>query len=100
MEPVYEEAHYSGFGSALRRADLLGLRWKRVGLLDGTVTVAETWTRDAFDTPKSEASYRTVALGSVALQARGPSGRASGFREDEDIVFTIQTSGRRSTRRS
>jgi integrase len=52
--------------AGLRRGEILGLRWRHVSLADpacATLRVRETWVRGAPDTPKSEKSERTIALG-------------------------------------
>ena len=55
----------------MRRGELLGLRWQRVSLADPagpSVRVQETFVRDQWETPKSEASERTIALGPVVAE--------------------------------
>jgi integrase len=64
--------------AGLRRGEILGLRWKDVALADpagATLRVRETFVRGHVDTPKSEKSERTLALG------------------DDEHVFVSQTGG-------
>jgi integrase len=52
--------------AGLRRGEILGLRWQDVALADpagATLRVRETFVRGQADTPKSEKSERTIALG-------------------------------------
>jgi integrase len=50
---------------ALRRGELLALRWQDVELLDGRLQVRQAYVRGEFQTPKSRASRRTLELGPV-----------------------------------
>jgi len=51
--------------TGIRRAELLGLRWKHVALADPVgpcIAVAETWVGGETSTPKSDMSKRRIAL--------------------------------------
>jgi integrase len=51
-------------GAGLRLGELLGLRWRDCQLDDEPrIRVAETFVRARFDTPKSDAGRRTIAIG-------------------------------------
>jgi integrase len=50
-------------GTALRRGELLALRWRDVELLDGRLHVREALVRGRFQAPKSRTSRRMLELG-------------------------------------
>ena len=74
-------------GTALRRGELLGLRWGDVELGERRLHVRQQWTRDEFTSPKSRASQRTVDFGSRTADALEDQYRASAHRADSDLVF-------------
>jgi integrase len=74
-------------GTALRRGELLGLAWRDVRLLDGLLTVRQTFVRGRFETPKSRSSKRTIELGPRALEAVGEQWRITAYRSEDDLVF-------------
>ena len=60
------------YGTGLRRGEILGLRWKHVWLADpegSVIRVEETYVRNRVDTPKSERSERTIAIGPIVAEA-------------------------------
>lgn len=57
----------TALGTALRRGELVGLRWRAVNLLEAKIEVKETFVRGQFTTPKSRASRRVVELGPRTL---------------------------------
>lgn len=78
------------FALGLRRGELLGLRWRNVRLADpdgATIRVEQTWTRSAFDTPKSQASERTISLGGRVSELLWEQRRQTSFDGDNDLVF-------------
>jgi site-specific recombinase XerD len=78
------------FALGLRRGEVLGLRWRHVHLADpdgATVRIEETWTRSAFDTPKSQASERTLSLGRRVSELLWEHRRTTAFAGDDDLVF-------------
>jgi integrase len=83
--------------AGLRRGEILGLRWRHVSLADpagALLRVEETWVRGAADTPKSEKSERTMALGErLASELFDHRGRTA-YRGDDERVFCNPLTGR------
>ena len=55
------------FGTGMRRGEILALKWKNINLKTGSISIKESlnWldgTGIVFDTPKTEASIRTVEI--------------------------------------
>lgn len=73
--------------TALRRGELLALRWRDVELLEGRLTVREAFVRGQFQAPKSKASRRTIELGRRAIEAVQEQWTASAYRGDDELVF-------------
>ena len=48
--------------TGMRIGEILGLRWKRVDLLCGTIEVAETYSDGEFGTPKTRSSNRVLPM--------------------------------------
>jgi integrase len=74
-------------GTALRRGELLGLRWRDVDLTDGKISVREAYVRGEFTTPKSKASRRVVELGPRTQAALDQHRRRSAFQGADELVF-------------
>jgi integrase len=74
-------------GTALRRGELLALRWQDVALLEGRLTVRRAWVRNEMTTPKSRASRRTIDLGPRTVEALQEQWAQSRYQGDEDLVF-------------
>jgi integrase len=68
------------YGLGLRRGELLGLRWRHVRLADP-------------DTPKSEASTRTLALGRVVAEAIFEHRARTAYAGDDERVFRNPQTG-------
>jgi integrase len=84
------------YGLGLRRGELLGLRWRHVRLADPegpTLRVEETWVAGQVDTPKSEASTRTLALGRVVAEAIFEHRARTVYARDDDRVFCNPQTG-------
>jgi integrase len=73
--------------TALRRGELLALRWRDVELLEGRLTVRESFVRGEFQAPKSKASRRTIELGPRALRALQEQWAATSYGGDEELIF-------------
>ncbi len=52
-------------GTAMRRGEIIGIRWRDVRLLDRRIHVRETIVRGQIVTPKSRTSRRTMELAST-----------------------------------
>jgi integrase len=74
-------------GTALRRGELLALRWRDVALLEGRLTVREALVRGKFQTPKTKSSRRTIELGPRAIAVLQEQWQATFFRGDGELVF-------------
>jgi site-specific recombinase XerD len=81
----------------LRRGEVLGLRWRDVSLADpagATLRVRETWVRGAPDTPKSEKSERTIALGVELAEELTDHLERSAYKGFDERVFCNPLTGR------
>lgn len=83
----------TALGTALRRGELIGLRWRSVNLLEAKIEIRETYVRGRFTTPKSKASRRVVELGPRTLAVLEEQWRRSAYRNDDDLVFGHPTKG-------
>ena len=84
-------------GTGIRRGEALGLHWRSVLLADPdgpVLQVHETWVRNADDTPKSAAGYRTIALGSQLSGELFEHRSRSKFSGDDERVFANPRTGR------
>jgi integrase len=78
---------FVALGTALRRGELLALRWRDVQLLEGLLTVREALVKGRFTTPKSRSSRRLLELGPRTQELLGEHWRQSAFQGDEELVF-------------
>jgi integrase len=81
--------------AGLRRGEVLGLRWGHVNLADpagATLRVCETFVRGRPDSPKSEKSERTLAIGRLAGELFDHRARTV-FRGDDERVFCNPLTG-------
>jgi integrase len=74
-------------GTGLRRGELLALRWRDVQLLEGMLSVRESFVRGEFQSPKSRKSKRTFELGPVILAALDEQWQQTAYKADDDLVF-------------
>ena len=78
---------YVALGTAMRRGELLALRWKDIHLLDGHLTVREALVKGRFTTPKSQAGRRLIELGPRTNQLLAEHWQATPYKNDDDLVF-------------
>jgi integrase len=74
-------------GTGLRRGELLGLRWRDVQLLEGVLSVRESFVRCQFGTPKSKRSMRTFEIGPFTVAALKEQWQETAYKTDGDLVF-------------
>ncbi len=74
-------------GTALRRGELLALRWRDVELLEARLSVRQAFVRGRFQTPKSRASRRMIELGPRTVGVLDETWKGSRYRDDDDLVF-------------
>ena len=80
-------------GTAMRRGELVGLRWAAANLLEAKIEISETFVRGQFTTPKSKASRRVIELGPRTLAVIEEHWQRTAYRDDEDLVFGHPTKG-------
>ena len=80
-------------GTAMRRGELVGLRWRSVNLLEAKIEIRETFVRGRFTTPKSRASRRVVELGPRTLAVLEEQWQRTSYRADDELVFGHPTKG-------
>lgn len=84
---------FVGLGSALRRGELLALRWRDVRMLEGLLQVREALVDGRFTTPKSRSSRRTIELGPQTLAVLAEHWQTSAFQGEDELVFAHPTKG-------
>jgi integrase len=78
---------FVALGTALRRGELLALRWRDIQLLEGRLHVREALVRGRFTTPKSATSTRLIELGPQTLQLLAEHWQQTPFKGDDELVF-------------
>ena len=86
--PLYLCAAMTG----LRQGELIGLRWTDVDWVASRVRVAESYTRGAFDSPKSHRG-RSVPMADRLAGELELHFQRSRFQADEDLVFAHPVTG-------
>jgi integrase len=74
-------------GTGLRRGELLALRWRDIQLLEGVLSVRESYVRGQFQSPKSRKSKRAFGLGPITLAALDEQWQETVYKTDADLVF-------------
>jgi integrase len=78
---------FVALGTAMRRGELLALRWRDIQLLEGLVTVREALVKGRFTTPKSRSSRRLLELGPQTRDLLAEHWRQTRFQGDDELVF-------------
>jgi integrase len=78
---------FVALGTAMRRGELLALRWRDVQLLESLLTVREALVKGRFTTPKSHSSRRLLELGPRTHELLAERWRESAFQGDGELVF-------------
>jgi integrase len=73
--------------TAMRRGEIIGLRWRDVELLERRLHVRETIVRGKVVTPKSRSSRRTMEIGPRTAKVLDEVWQASRYRTDDSFVF-------------
>jgi integrase len=84
---------FVALATALRRGELLALRWRDVQLLDGVLYVREALVKGRFTTPKSGASRRLLELGPKTRDLLAAHWQETAFQGDEELVFSHPEKG-------
>jgi integrase len=78
---------FVALGTAMRRGELLALRWRDVQLLEGLLTVREALVKGRFTTPKSRSSRRLLELGPRTRDLLAEHWSETEFAGDDELVF-------------
>jgi integrase len=78
---------FVALGTAMRRGELLALRWRDVHLLKGRVQVREALVKGRFTTPKSRSGRRLIELGPRTLALLQEHWQRTAFQGDDELVF-------------
>ena len=79
---------FTALATAMRRGELLGLRWQDVHLLDNLLHVRQTIVAGRVTTPKSRAGTRTIHLGPRTLDLLAKHYEQSRYHTDPNLVFS------------
>lgn len=74
-------------GTALRRGEILALRWQDVELLERRLHVRRSFVRGEMGEPKSKAGRRTIGFGPRTADVLEEQWKASSNRSPESLVF-------------
>lgn len=84
---------FVGLGTALRRGELLALRWGDVDWTEGRLRVTAAYVRGRFTSPKSRASRRVVELGIRTRELLTEHRLSSAYGESGELVFCHPETG-------
>jgi integrase len=73
--------------TGLRSGEILALRWKRIDLLGGTLTVAENYSSGEFGSPKTKSSRRVIPISSALAGVLESQRARANPATPEDLVF-------------
>lgn len=85
---------FVALGTAMRRGELLALRWRDVSLLEGLIHVRDALVRGRFTTPKSRASRRLLEVGERTVNLLQKHWQGGAFQDDDELVFCHPGTGR------
>jgi integrase len=85
---------FVALGTAMRRGELLALRWREVSMLEGLIHVREALVRGRFTSPKSRASRRLLEVGERTLELLQDHWQTSTFQGEDELVFCHPKTGR------
>lgn len=78
---------FVALGTAMRRGELLALRWRDIHLLDNHLYVRQALVKGRFTTPKSRAGNRRIELGPHTTKLLAQHWQTSSYTAEEDLVF-------------
>jgi integrase len=78
---------FVALGTAMRRGELLALRWRDVRLLENLLHVREALVEGRFTTPKSGASRRLIELGPQTQALLAKHWHETAFQGEDELVF-------------
>lgn len=84
---------FVALGTAMRRGELLALRWKDIHLLDQHLHVREALVKGRYTTPKSRAGKRRIDLGPRTTQLLAHHYQHTTYNHDDDPVFAHPSKG-------
>lgn len=85
---------FVALGTAMRRGELLALRWRDISMLERLIHVREALVRGQFTRPKSRASRRLLEVGERTMDLLQKHWRESAFQDEDDLVFCHPRTGR------
>jgi integrase len=91
--PPYRAAIFTLAMTGIRAGELLALQWQEIDFLERRITIARSLWRRRFQTPKTEASKRTLRISPEIAQVLLEHRQASTFTAPDDFVF-CQLDGR------
>jgi integrase len=87
LGPTEHALYLTAAMTGLRQGELIALRWMDIDWRSGRIRVRRNYTRQAFGTPKSRRSSRSVPMTDRVAGRLERHFQASAFQADEDLVF-------------
>jgi integrase len=78
---------FVALATALRRGELLALRWHDIQLLEARLHVREALVKGRFTSPKSRRSRRTIELGPRSCELLAQHWQQTAYQADDELVF-------------